>query len=217
MKIQILINNNSWAMNYKKDLKKSLSKYSNKIIILSNHKKLNSGFDVNIIFSYFRVIEKKYLNRSKFNLIPHESDLPKGRGMSPLSWQILRNKNNITFTLLEASQKMDAGKVYFKKKVSIKKDTLFNEIKHIQYQENLSLLNKFLTFLKKNKVPPKSKVQKGKPTYYKQRKKKDSKLDISKSIKSQFNLMRISDFNNYPNFFFLNNNKYLLKITKEKK
>ena len=28
--------------------------------------------------------------------------------------------------------------------------------------------------------------------------------------------MRISDFNNYPNFFFLNNNKYLLKITKEK-
>ena len=58
MKIQILINNNSWAMNYKKDLKKSLSKYSNKIIILSNHKKLNSGFDVNIIFSYFRVIEK---------------------------------------------------------------------------------------------------------------------------------------------------------------
>ena len=121
MKIQILINNNSWAMNYKKDLKKSLSKYSNKIIILSNHKKLNSGFDVNIIFSYFRVIEKKYLNRSKFNLIPHESDLPKGRGMSPLSWQILRNKNNITFTLLEASQKMDAGKVYFKKSIHKKR------------------------------------------------------------------------------------------------
>ena len=54
MKIQILINDNSWALNYKKDLKKSLSKYSNKIIILSNHKKLNSG---SMLILYLVILE----------------------------------------------------------------------------------------------------------------------------------------------------------------
>ena len=217
MKIQILINDNSWAMNYRKDLKKKLRKFSKKIFITNNHKKLISNYDVNIIFSYFKIIEKKFLQRSKFNLIPHESDLPKGRGMSPLSWQLLENKSFITFSLLEASQKMDAGKVYYKKKVAVKKDILFDEIKNLQYIQNINLIIKFLNFLNKYKKVPKSKAQSGKPTFYRLRQKKDSKLNISKSIKSQFNLMRISDFKNYPSFFILNNKKYIIKIFKEKK
>ena len=217
MKIQILINDNSWAMNYRKDLKKKLRKFSKKIFITNNHKKLISNYDVNIIFSYFKIIEKKFLQRSKFNLIPHESDLPKGRGMSPLSWQLLENKSFITFSLLEASQKMDAGKVYYKKKVPVKKDILFDEIKNLQYIQNINLIIKFLNYLNKYKKAPKSKPQNGEPTFYRLRQKKDSKLNISKSIKSQFNLMRISDFKNYPSFFILNNKKYLIKIFKVKK
>ena len=217
MKIQILINENSWALNYKKDLKKKLRGFSKKIFITNNHKKLISNYDVNIVFSYFKIIEKKFLKRSKFNLIPHESDLPKGRGMSPLSWQLLENKNLITFSLLEASQKMDAGKVYYKKKVAIKKDILFDEIKHLQYIQNTNLIIKFLKYLRKYKKAPRSKVQSGKPTFYGLRQKKDSKLNASKSIKSQFNLMRISDYKNYPSFFILNKKKYLIKISGEKK
>ena len=206
MKIQILINNNSWAQKYRKDLKKKLRKFSKKIFITNNHKKLISNYDVNIIFSYFKIVEK-FLQRSKFNLIPHESDLPKGRGMSPLSWQLLENKSLITFSLLEASQKMDAGKVYFKKKIVVKKDILFDEIKHLQYINNIELIIKFLNYFHKYKKAPKSKLQSGEPTFYRLRQKKDSKLNISKSIKSQFNLMRISDFKNYPSFFILNKKK----------
>lgn len=217
MKIQILINDNSWALNYKKDLKKKLRRFSKKIFITNNHKKLISNYDVNIVFSYFKIIEKKFLKRSKFNLIPHESDLPKGRGMSPLSWQLLENKNLITFSLLEASQKMDAGKVYYKKKVAFKKDILFHEIKHLQYIQNTNLIIKFLKYLRKYKKAPRSKAQSGKPTFYGLRQKKDSKLNASKSIKSQFNLMRISDYKNYPSFFILNKKKYFIKISREKK
>ena len=69
MKIQILINENSWALNYKKDLKKKLRGFSKKIFITNNHKKLISNYDVNIVFSYFKIIEKKFLKRSKFNFI----------------------------------------------------------------------------------------------------------------------------------------------------
>ena len=52
-------------------------------------------------------------------------------------------------------------------------------------------------------------------TFYRRRLKSDSELDIHKSIKDQFNLLRIADNEKYPAFFVLNGNKYLLKIYKE--
>ena len=215
MKIQILISKNSWANKYSNILKKKLKKYSDKIVIINHHINLRKNYDINIIFSYFRVINKKYLERSKFNLLPHESNLPQGKGMSPLTWQLLNKKNKIIFSLIEASEKMDAGKIYFKKKVHFKKDLLFREIKLIQFNQNLKLIERFLTYFKENKIPPKSKLQTGRSTYYKLRTKKDSKIDINKSLKSQFNLLRLCDFENYPSFFYLNKKRYLIKIIKE--
>ena len=156
MKIQILINDNSWALNYRKDLKKKLNRFSKKIFITNNHKKLITNYDVNIIFSYFKIIEKKFFQKSKFNLIPHESDLPKGRGMSPLSWQLLENKNLITFSLLEASKKWMRVKFITKKRIAVKKDILFEEIKHLQYLQNINLVIKFLNYLKYKKAPTKT-------------------------------------------------------------
>ena len=218
MKIQVLTSKTSWLFkNKRKFIIKKLKRYSKNIKLVSSHNNLKRSSDIIIILSYYKIIPKKYLNFSKYNVVVHESNLPKGRGMSPLSWQLLENKNLITFSLLEASQKMDAGRVYYKKKVAVKKDILFDEIKHLQYLQNINLVIKFLNYLNKYKKAPKSKVQSGKPIFYRLRQKKDSKLNISKSIKSQFNLMRISDFKNYPSFFILNNKKYIIKIFKEKK
>ena len=215
MKIQILISKNSWANKYSNILKRKLKKYSDNIVIANHHTKLRKNFDINIIFSYFRKINKKYLERSKFNLVPHESDLPRGKGMSPLTWQLLNKKNKIIFSLIEASSKIDAGKIYFKKKVYFKKDLLFKEIKLIQFNQNLKLIEKFISYFKKNKISPKSKPQIGKSTFFKLRTKKDSKININKSLKSQFNLLRLCDFENYPSFFYLNKKKYLIKIIKQ--
>ena len=47
------------------------------------------------------------------------------------------------------------------------------------------------------------KKQKGRPSYFKKRTKKDSEININKNIKSQFNLLRIVDNDNYPAFFNL--------------
>ena len=216
MKIQILINKNSWAQNYKDLIRINLKKFTEKIVFLDNHKKLRGKYDINIIFSYFNIIEKKYLNRSKFNLIPHESDLPRGRGMSPLTWQILRGKNNITFSLIEASNQIDNGPIYYKKTKFIKPNLVLNEIKNIQFEINIILLKKFLNFYKKRGMAPKKVIQKGKKNYFRSRTPDDSKLNINKSIKSQFNLLRLCDHKNYPAFFYLSKKKYFLKLEKKK-
>ena len=211
MKINILISKNSWANSYKPEIKKILKQFSKKISFNNNHKKTKKNTDINIVFSYFKKIENKYLKFSKFNIIPHESKLPLGKGMSPLSWQLLENKNTIFFSLIEASNSLDAGVIYLQKKVNIPKNILFQEIKKIQLSTNLKLIIKFLKKIKTNKTIDGIK-QKGKSTFYTMRSAKDSYINIDKSIKSQFNLLRICDPINYPAYFKYKNRTYIIKI-----
>ena len=140
MKIQILIDKSSWANKFEIIIKKKLKRFSKNIKILNHHNKLKNNYDVNIIFSYFKKIPNKFLKKSKLNLVPHESDLPNGKGMSPLTWQILKNGKEVVFSLIEASSKIDNGKMYYKKKVKIPKYLLFEDIKKIQLKNNFLLI-----------------------------------------------------------------------------
>ena len=74
----------------------------------------------------------------------------------------------------------------------------------------IKLIKKFLS--KYPKIRGTS--QFGKPSFNEKRNSNHSELDINKSIKDQFNLMRISDNEKYPAFFNFRNNKYILKIYK---
>jgi methionyl-tRNA formyltransferase len=212
MKINILIDKNSWAANHKNYINNSIKKIFNNAQIYHSAGKIKINSYITIFFSYFKIVKKSILLKSKYNLIVHESNLPKGRGMSPISWQILEGKNEIYFSLIEASEKMDKGNIYYKKKVYIKNNLLFKEIKKIQLTENLKLILKFLKFIKKNKKAPKSRLQKGKATYYKKRNPKDSVLNINKNLKSQFNLLRICDNEKYPLYFNYRGRRYILRI-----
>lgn len=61
-----------------------------------------------------------------------------------------------------------------------------------------------------------TKKQSGKDSFYPKRTPQDSALNINKSIKEQFNLLRTVDNNDYPAFFELGGNKYILKIELDK-
>lgn len=213
MNVTVLISKTSWAQNYKKQIKKKIKKYCKNIKFSSNHKLIRKKNDINIIFSYFKIIENKYLSYSKYNLIPHESNLPLGKGMSPLTWQILKGRTKIVFSLIEAQKKIDSGRIYFKKIVTIPNTYLFDEIKKIQFENNILLIEKFLKLYKKNKKIN-GRRQIGKSTFFKIRRPKDHEINIYKNIKSQFNVLRTSDNKYYPNYFKYKKKKYLIKITK---
>ena len=46
---------------------------------------------------------------------------------------------------------------------------------------------------------------------------KDSQLDINKTIKDQFNHLRINDNKLYPSFFIFKDQKYIINIFKDEK
>ncbi len=209
--IAILTSQTSWFVPYAKKLKNKIPNNYN-VEIFFEHKKIPSKYEVVFILSYFKIIEKEYLEKHKHNIVLHESNLPKGKGWSPLFWQILNGKNKIPIVLFEANKDIDAGKIYLKDYIKLKGHELNKEIRKLQAQKQIDMCLKFLNTY--NKIKPKQ--QRGSSSFYKKRTSLDSQLNINKTIKSQFNLLRIVNNKKFPAFFIHKGQKYIIKISKSK-
>ena len=128
-----------------------------------------------------------------------------------MTWQILEGKNKIPIVLFQADLKIDTGKILLRDIIKLRGDELCYEWRKIQGIKTIDLC---LQFTKNMKTIVGVKQKKLKATYYSRRTQNDSMIDINKSIKEQFNLLRVVDNKNYPAFFKYKNNKYRLKIEK---
>ena len=211
MKINIIIDNKkSWFYKKAGDLVEHIKKLGHSCKIYSSQSKILKGSDITFFLSCEKYITKSIRAKSKFNIVIHASDLPKGKGMSPTTWQILENKKKIPVTLFEVADKLDSGDYYLKSNFNLNGIELIDEWQEKLYQ---CIKNMALTFVQKDLKPKK---QKGKPSNYRRRTPKDSELNINKSIKSQFNVLRIVNNKQYPAFFIYKGNKYIIKIYKDK-
>lgn len=196
--------------NYKKkyfDIFKSNRKYIfEKTYDLKKIKKC----DVLFIISYTKILPIKLFKKVKLPLIVHESNLPKGRGCSPVLWEVLNKKKNFYVSIIEVKKKVDSGKIILKKRFTIRSDDLYGDIRKKQTQSNINIIKDFLKIYPKIEL----KNQIGKPSYFRKRKIEDSELNINKSIRSQFNLMRINNNDEWPSFFYMNGKKFVIKIFK---
>lgn len=210
MLIQILVDNpNSWIIPYANELaEKITTELGYETNFTTKHENISKG-NVLCLLSCEKIFSNLELN--KYNLVVHESDLPQGKGWSPLTWQILEGKNAIPITLFEAQEKVDSGVIYKKTTIDLEGHELIEEIKHLQGLATQKLILDFL----KNIVHMKGIEQEGKESFYPKRTEKDSELDPSKSIDEQFNLLRVCDNERYPAFFMKNGKKYLVKIYRE--
>lgn len=207
----LLDENNLWFEN---QLRKFNFKLDNKYDFKISKNYLNIK-NQNIVFpiSYTKILPKSFILSNDLVVIAHPSNLPRDRGFAPLQHQILKNKNKIYISLIKAEKEVDAGPIYFQDHFYLNGTELSDEIRKIQGSEYLKIIKKFLI-----KYPNvKSKKQIGNSNFNKRRYPKDSQLNINKTIKEQFNHLRINDNELYPSFFFYKKQKYILKISKEKK
>ena len=106
------------------------------------------------------------------------------------------------------NQNIDDGDIVLKNYLNFEGTELFDEIREKQAQGTIDLIVKFL------KTYPNYKKTKqiGTSTIYRKRTDKDNQLDPNKSLKDQFNLLRIGNNKKWPSYFFIKGKKYLLKI-----
>lgn len=167
--------------------------------------------DIAFYLSCYRIVSQEILDLHQHNLVCHPSDLPKGRGMSPLTWEILAGNNAITLTLFEAVAALDAGVIYYQTTLNFQGHELNDELKHTQGQKTIELCLQFM-----NDYPNiQGREQVGDPTFYRRRKPEDSALDINKTIAEQFNLLRVVDNERYPAYFEYAGHRYILRIEKK--
>jgi len=207
MKVAILTSENQWFVPHAKVLQQQIENSS----LFFNHKEINDDYETIFILAYHEIIPLKYLKKHKHNLVIHESALPQGKGWAPLFWQVLENKNEIPFTMIEASDHVDSGDIYMQKKLLLNGSELNEELRKKQADLSIQMCLEFLNHYDKYQTP---KQQQGKESFYPKRLAQDSQLDLSKSINEQFNLLRTVNNEDYPAFFIKDNQKY--KITIEK-
>jgi len=143
MKIAILTSLNQWFIPYAKELE-------NKIInakLFYNHKEIDNTYEMVFILSYHNIIETKYLELHKFNIVIHESDLPQGKGWAPMFWQVLECKNDIVFSMFEASDGVDNGDVYMKKTLTLTGLELNDELREKQAIHTMDMCVELLKFM----------------------------------------------------------------------
>ena len=205
----LLDKKNSWFEKYFLNYNFKLKKY--KFTITKNP---NNIINQDIVFplNYTKVLSNSFLRKNKLTLIVHSSKLPRDRGFAPAQNQILKNKNKIYISLIKAEKKLDMGEIYLQEFFLLNGTELYDEIRYKQGLAIIKIINKFLT-----KYPNMSgKIQKSKGNFNKKRNQSDSELNINKSIKSQFNHLRINNNELWPSYFKYKNCEYIVKIYKKK-
>lgn len=215
MKVLILTDKGRWFENFLEEFQSRLLKnYSKKIMKLDisyNHLDVDYEYDACFLLSYSKVVKIGFLNLNKYNLVVHASNLPEGKGMSPLTWQVLEGKSEIPFCLLEAREKLDSGEIYLKKYLKLDGSELVDELRAKQVEMTFNLVEEFINRFEE--IVPNPQVGEG--FQYERRRPSDSELDLKKTIDEQFNLLRVCDNEAYPAFFIKYGQKYFIRISKD--
>ncbi len=156
----------------------------------------------------------KLINSSIFNKYTciqfHASNLPKGRGGSPIQNQILIGKKRTKLTAFKVSKNLDAGPICLQNNLDLKGNA--NQI-FIRLEKTALRMIKKITSKKKLDF----KSQKGSPSYFKRRNAKQSLINFKKinSLNNLYDFLRMLDAEGYPNAY-VKLNKYNLSFNNVK-
>lgn len=135
----------------------------------------------------------------------HMTDVPYGRGGSPLQNLILAGHTQTMLTSLRMVKGMDAGPVYIKRPLSL--DGSASEI----YQRGGKLSFEIIQWIIKHNPEPIP--QQGEVFTFKRRNPKQSSLPTCGSLESVYDFIRMLDAEEYP-YAFIEHGNYLINFKK---
>jgi methionyl-tRNA formyltransferase len=124
----------------------------------------------------------------------HETDLPYGRGGSPLQNLIALGHKRTVVTALKMSEELDGGPIYLKKPLSLEglAEEIFLRTAYI-------VADMIRIIIEENPIPIE---QTGKPTLFMRRKPSESKINSEiNSLEKLFDHIRMLDADSYPKAF----------------
>ncbi len=127
-------------------------------------------------------------------VIFHETDLPYGRGGSPVQNLIVRGVKETKMTALRATDEIDAGDVYLKRPLSLE-----GTARDIFFRANDVIAGMIETIVKESPEPT---PQTGEPVVFKRRKPAEGNLHDLGTLEEIYDYIRMLDADGYPPAFF---------------
>ena len=205
--VTLVCEKDSWLLPYAVVLQKKLLVHNLVAELVHEYSHMQYG-EAAFFLGCTKICPKELLLRNTYNLVVHESELPKGRGFAPISWTVLGGNNEIVFSLIDANENVDTGKIYSQSKMQMQGTELCAEIREMQGFNTVELCLGFIL----NGCIDDAREQTGEATYFRRRTPADSQLDVHKTIAEQFDLLRIVDNQRYPAYFNHRGRIYRLKI-----
>jgi methionyl-tRNA formyltransferase len=167
------------------------------------------GGDALVLAACHEIARPAVRSRYGRTYVTHASDLPEGRGWSPLVWTVLEGKTSLVLSLIEATDPVDSGRVFAKFRCRLAGADLWQDL-------NAKLAGLLIRCLNHIVDHPGSrpKVQRGRQTWYRRRTPADSRLDARRSLASQFDLLRVCDPERFPAFFDFRGQRFELIVRK---
>ena len=191
----VIAYNRPWCKSLPKKLEK---KTKENFFIIDNKKDLNKAHlntiePKYIFFPHWSYIIPKEIYANYDCVIFHMTDLPYGRGGSPLQNLIIRKHSETMISAIKCISEIDAGPVYLKKSLSLK-----GSAEEIYINANRIIEDMIIEILENNPIPEK---QKGKVVNFKRRNPEQGDLSDTVSLDEVYDYIRMLDAEEYPPAF----------------
>ncbi len=163
-----------------------------------NLEKLNQINPKKIFIPHWSYIIPQQIYNNFECVVFHMTDLPYGRGGSPLQNLIVKGHKKTKITALKVEKGLDTGGIYLKKDLS-----LDGTAQEIFERSSLIIGEMIVDILDKNIVPI---PQKGTATVFKRRTPEMSNISNLKTIDEVYDYIRMLDAEGYPHAFIENDN-----------
>ena len=129
----------------------------------------------------------------------HETDLPFGRGGSPIQNLIIRGHKSTKISAFKMIEGLDEGPIYLKETLS-----LFGKAQEIFIRASIIIAGMIKRIIDERIIPLE---QEGEVVIFSRRTEKDNEIQGDKiSIKDVYNMIRMLDAEGYPSAFLTSNN-----------
>lgn len=194
-KLNIIVSNKKWNKNYAQIISK---KTNIKIVYIDKYNELTYDNisrlkpDKIFFFHWSHVIPENIYENFEC-IIFHMTDLPFGRGGSPLQNLIAKGIYETKLSALRCTKELDAGPIYAKKELSLRgnAEEIYIRAGKICCEMAIDIIN--------NKQMPNDQI--GEVTFFKRRKPEDGNIAGLTDLNKVYDYIRMLDADTYPKAF----------------
>ncbi|SIQ30432.1 formyltransferase family protein [Halanaerobium kushneri] len=187
----------SWNIKNTEEFIENNPEYNIKLITDKDNLSLKNIEDFNpdyIFFPHWSWIIPEEIYSNYNCIVFHMTDLPFGRGGSPLQNLIVRGIKNTKISALKVDGGLDTGDIYLKEDLNLNgsAEEIFIRLSNIIFE-------KMIPFILNEKPEPQK--QKGEVVKFKRRKPAESEIEKKFSIAKVYDYIRMLDAEGYPKAF----------------